>query len=135
MSVTAENLAIEALAQMATVVTPGIALVNTVGKRTFQPVALRTCVASTHTDCDIIVVRDTEGEMAARYHKRYVVAPSDLWINEVSLRQLLPEGFECSLDAGVRITSEDRLEASPEAWRTLIFPALRCGLHHHARAA
>lgn len=112
------------LANTATVVAPGVVLVDVADSTLFDPGTLNALLEQ-RSDCRISVLRKSLGPIAAVHGIQYSLTVTKAYQNEISLYDLITDQLGAGPEAGVISNVSFLLHTSEDVWCRHILPKLQ----------
>lgn len=115
----------KAIVAEATQATPGVVMVDTVGKSRYDIATLTRGLEAT-PGCVVTVIRKDNGPVA-KHHQgvQYSLAVVRSEQERINLQETLPAGFVSSPESGIISNTTFLLHVSQEVWEEVVLPALR----------
>ncbi len=114
----------QALASEATILVPGVVLVDVVDKPLFDPGTLFAILES-DPRCRIIVLRKSLGPIAALHGIQYSLSVAKSYQNKINLHDLVPPQAKSDPEAGIISNVSFLLHTSEYIWTEEVFPRLK----------
>jgi hypothetical protein len=112
------------LAKTASIMAPGVVLVDAANKPLFDPGTLNSLLES-DPECRVMVVRKSLGPIAAHHGIQYSLSVAKAYQGTVNLQNLVPAQAKSDPAAGIISNVSFLLHTSEEVWQDVVLPRLR----------